>query len=161
MISIIVAFDKNRVIGARGMGLLWRLPADLKHFKELTMGHTVIIGRKTYESIGKSLPGRMNIIITRRENYSALGCMVAGSLKEAVDKAGNREVFVIGGGEIYKEALPIAQRLYVTLIEYEFTGDVYFPEIDTAKWKMIYEKPGFVDEKNAYPHRFLVFERIV
>lgn len=161
MISIIVAVDKNRVIGARGMGLLWHLPADLKHFKELTMGHVVVMGRKTFESIGKSLPGRMNIIITRRDDYDAPGCISAGSLKEAFARAGEREVFVIGGGEIYEEALPMAQRLYVTRIDHEFTGDVYFPAIDIAEWRMVHKKIGVIDEKNPYPHSFIVFERII
>lgn len=159
MISIIVVVAKNSVIGKKGSGLLWHLPADLRHFKELTMSHSIVMGRKTHESIGRALPGRKNIVITRQEDYSAPGCVVAGSLKEALAKAEGDEVFIIGGGEIYEQALSLADKLYVTRIDENFDGDVFFPEIDEKVWELIERKEGTVDEKNKYPHAFLTYRR--
>ncbi|OGZ00162.1 MAG: dihydrofolate reductase [Candidatus Liptonbacteria bacterium RIFCSPLOWO2_01_FULL_52_25] len=159
MISIIVAMGKNRVIG-NGGNIPWRLPADLKHFKEATMGHAVVMGRKTYESIGKPLPGRTNIVITWQKDYAAPGCVTAASLNEAFKKAGVGEVFVIGGAEIYREAMPRVDKLYVTLIDRDFEGDAYFPEIDPNEWRVSSRKEGATDEKNPYPYSFLTFERI-
>lgn len=157
MISIIVAVARNGVIGKKGSGLLWRLPADLKHFKEITMGHAIITGRKTHESIGKALPERKNIVVTRQKNYNAPGCTIVKSLKEALAQAEGDEVFIIGGGEIYAQALPLADKLYITRIDENFDGDIYFPEIDGKVWELVERKEGIVDEKNKYPHKFLIF----
>ena len=128
-IAIIAAMTENRVIGRNG-AIPWDLPEDRRHFRELTMGHPVIIGRKTFESIGRPLPGRMNIVLSRREEYRAEGCLVARDLKAALmAAAGNDEVFICGGGELYREALPRADRLYLTLVHMTVAGDTFFPEI--------------------------------
>lgn len=158
MISIIVAMGKNRTIGKNG-AIPWKLPADVRHFKETTMGHAVVMGRKTHESIGKALPGRKNIVITRQQDYSVPECIVVHSLDEALQTA-KEDVFVIGGEEIYREAMLRADKLYVTLIDQNFDGDARFPEIDTSIWHIVDRKEGVVDEKNLYPHRFLMFERV-
>jgi dihydrofolate reductase len=163
MISIIVAVGENNVIGKRGAGLLWRLPADLKHFKDLTMGHPIIMGRKTFEAIGRPLPGRTNIVITRQPDFKPEGATVVGSLDSALVASGYilKPVFVIGGGEIYAQALPLADRLYVTEVHHDFPdGDVYFPTIDKNIWREVSRTPGAVDEKNIYPHDFIIYERI-
>ena len=127
MIKIIAAMSKNRVIGDSN-SLIWSLPNDLKRFKQLTTGQTVIMGRKTYESIGRPLPNRRNIIITRDENYEAIGCEIVNSLEEALLLSGE-DCFIIGGGEIYKQSLPIADKVYLTLIQEDFQGDTSFPEL--------------------------------
>lgn len=159
-ISIITAMAKNRVIG-KDNTLPWQLPADLKRFKEITTGHPVIMGRKTYESIGKALSGRKNIIITKQKNYSAENCFIVNSIDEAISLVKDeKEIFFIGGAEIYRQILPRANRLYLTLIKKEFAGDVYFPEIRWNEWKEISRQKGYVDNNNPYEHEFLVFERI-
>ncbi|MBI4095098.1 MAG: dihydrofolate reductase [Candidatus Liptonbacteria bacterium] len=159
MISIIVAVGKNRVIGKRG-GLPWYLPADLKHFKEITMGHPIVMGRRTHESIGKALPGRTNVVITREKNYEAPGCVIVHSIDEALDRVkGEEEIFFIGGAEIFSQALPLAKRLYITQIDHEFEGDIFFPEINMSEWREMNREEGKTDEKNSYLYRFLVFER--
>ena len=127
MINIIVAMSKNRVIGNNNT-LIWHLPEDLRRFKELTTGNTIVMGRKTYESIGKPLPNRRSIIITRDTNYLVDGCEVVNSLEEAL-LLSNSDCFIIGGGEIYRQAIDIADRLYITTIDKEFEGDTTFPEI--------------------------------
>ena len=133
--SLIVAVAANGVIGVRN-ALPWHLPADLRHFKATTMGCPVIMGRRTFESIGRPLPGRTNIVVTRRAAYAAQGCVVVGSLAAAgAAAAGAQEVFVIGGGELYAEALHAADRLYVTEIHAEFDGDARFPAVDRDEWR--------------------------
>lgn len=127
MISIICAMGKNRAIG-KDQALPWHLPADLRHFKEITMGSTIIMGRKTYETINRPLPGRKNIIITRKESYQAEGCTVCSSLDQAIKSADSDEIFIIGGGEIYREALPRAEKLYLTIIDLEPEADTFFPD---------------------------------
>jgi len=127
MIRIIAAMSKNRVIGDSN-ALIWHLPEDLKRFRQLTTGNVIVMGRKTYESIGKPLPNRRNIIITRDLDYSAEGCEVVSSLEEAL-LLSNSDCFIIGGGEIYRQAIDIADRIYLTLIDKEFEGDTSFPEI--------------------------------
>ena len=134
LISLIAAMDKNRLIG-KDNGLPWRLPADLRHFKTITMGKPVIMGRKTHESIGFVLPGRHNIVVTHNQSYSADGCSVVHSFEQALQAAANvDEVVVIGGATLYKSALAKADRLYLTFIEGEFNGDAYFPEFDISMW---------------------------
>ncbi len=216
MISIIVAMARNRVIG-RDNSLIWHLPADLKYFKKTTMGRPVIMGRKTFESVGKPLPGRTNIIVTRRRGYSAEGCLVAGSLEEAVEMAkgsdgsgngpgtgnaghktsgsvpgpggsasgtgtdpatggtGNspggsasgtgtdpyprNEIFIAGGGEIYRSALHLAGRMYITVVDADFGGDTLFPPIPEREWELIDEKHHPADDRNKYPMIFRVYDR--
>ena len=139
MVSIIVAKSKNNVIGSNG-SIPWSVPKDLKYFKELTEGNTVIMGRKTYESLPenkKPLPNRINIVITRDSNFKANGCIVVGSLEEALLKADNKnDTFIIGGGEIYKQALNFVDKIYITEINEEFVGDTYFPKL-SDKWDLI------------------------
>ena len=129
-ISIIAAISKNRVIG-RDKDLIWRIPEDLKHFKQLTSGHAIIMGRKTFESIGRALPNRVNIVITRDKNFSAAGCLIGHSLESGLDKAKaieKTEIFIIGGGQIFQEAIKIADKLYLTVVDAETQGDAWFPE---------------------------------
>jgi len=136
-ITLIAAVARNRVIGASN-ALPWRLPEDLKRFKALTLGHPIIMGRKTWESLGKPLPGRTNIVVSRAAGFSAAGATRAGSLDEALAAAAataSDEVFIIGGAEIYRQALPLAQRLQLTEIDQDFAGDVHFPAIDPALWR--------------------------
>ncbi|MCH1626378.1 dihydrofolate reductase [Ferdinandcohnia quinoae] len=161
MISLLFAMDINRVIG-KNNDLPWHLPADLAYFKKITMGHPIIMGRKTYESIGKPLPGRENIIITRDKEYQIDGCTVFHSIDEIVkmDNTVNQELFVIGGSEIFKGILPYSNRLYITEINEEFEGDTFFPEIQMNEWKLISKEKGKKDEKNPYDYFFLIYERI-
>lgn len=157
-ISIIVAMAPNRAIGQKGK-LLWSIPAELKRFKEMTMGHPIIMGRKTHESIGLPLPGRTNIVITRDENYQSEGVVVVHSLEEALGAAqvkDTEEIFIIGGGEIYKEALPLADKLYLTIVEGDFPeADTFFPDYSEFK-KIVSEKS---EESDGYKYKFLELER--
>ncbi|MDD4988970.1 MAG: dihydrofolate reductase [Candidatus Pacebacteria bacterium] len=154
-ISLIAGIsEKTRGLG-KGNELLWRIPDDLKRFKALTMGHPIIMGRKTYESIGRPLPGRANIIVTRNKDFKAEGCIVANTIKDAIHKAkqekGYEEVFVIGGGEIYTQALPFATRLYLTLIQSEKEADSFFPAYeDEFKKETFREEKMFGDLKYSW-----------
>ncbi len=161
MISLLVAMDRNQLIG-KNNDLPWRLPADLAYFKRVTMGHTIIMGRKTYDSIGRPLPGRENIIVTRDTSYKAEGCKVIHSIEEIVkmNQQTDQELFVIGGAEIFKEILPHSDRLYITEINKEFEGDTYFPAFEKDKWKVTSREQGIKDEKNPYDYTFLVYEKI-
>ncbi len=156
MIRIIVAMSKNRVIGNNNQ-LIWKLSSDLKRFKELTTGNSVVMGRKTFESIGKPLPNRRNIIITRNNNYVAEGCDIVSSLEEALLLT-NNNCFIIGGGEIYKQSLDLADKIYLTLVHKEFEGDTQFPELD-KKWAKISRKDFEADEKNEYKYSFIEYEK--
>ncbi|WP_075982026.1 dihydrofolate reductase [Bacillus massilinigeriensis] len=160
MISLLWAMDENRVIG-KNNELPWHLPEDLKYFKRVTMGHPIIMGRKTYESIGRPLPGRENIIMTRNQDYKMDGCQIMSSVDELLrfNKAQNDEVFVIGGAEIFKEVLPFADRLYLTQIHEAFPGDTFFPEIKMDEWKLISSEKGIKNEKNPFDYEFLVYEK--
>ncbi|NGQ94663.1 dihydrofolate reductase [Brevibacillus sp. SYP-B805] len=160
MISLIVAMDQNRLIG-RNNGLPWRLPADLQYFKRVTSGKTVIMGRKTYESIGRPLPNRRNIILTTRKDFRPAGCTTYDSVDELMARLPQEEeAFVIGGAEIYRLFLPFADRMYITLIDHAFTGDAYFPSYDESEWRLISSEPGTQNEENPYPYRFTVWERV-
>lgn len=160
IISLIAAMDKNRVIGTDGGKLPWHLPADLKQFKSLTLGKPVIMGRKTFESIGHPLPERKNIIITRNKNYKAPGCVIVHSSDEALAQTEDAsEVMIIGGAEIFAEFLPLANRMYLTLIDGEFSGTVYFPQWDSEEWREVSREAHEPDEKNVYGYTFLVLER--
>ncbi|QEC53116.1 dihydrofolate reductase [Anseongella ginsenosidimutans] len=158
-LSILAAKAENNVIG-KDNRLIWHLPADLKHFRELTTGSTVIMGRKTFESIGKALPSRENIIITRQEDYDAPGCEVVHSLEEAVQISSQEEnVFIIGGGEIYRQAMGIAGTLYITEIHQQFPGDAFFPEIDEQVWEETFREDHPSNEKNPFDFSFVTYQR--
>lgn len=160
MLSLIVAVDENNLIGNKNQ-LPWHLPADLKYFKALTTGHPIIMGRKTFESIGKPLPNRRNIIITRNKSFAAEGCDVFFDLTDAIKSCNNnQECFVIGGSELFKMALPIANRLYLTKIHHLFEGDTHFPAIKNADWKLTSEEKHNPDEKNKYSYSFLVYDAV-
>jgi len=159
IISLIAAMDKNRVIGNKGK-LPWNLPADMKFFRDKTRGKPVIMGRKTYESIGKPLPDRKNIIITHDNEYKA-DCTIVHSADEAVIAADNvEEVMVIGGSQIYKEFFPKANRIYLTKIDAEFEGDTYFPEFKIEEWKEVSYEDHERDAENPFDYAFVVLERI-
>jgi dihydrofolate reductase len=157
VIKIIVATSRNRVIGNDNT-LIWHLPADLKNFKRLTTGSAIIMGRKTYESIGKPLPYRRNIIITRDKNYKVDNCEIVNSLEEALLIC-FENCFIIGGGEIYKQVLPIADEIYLTLIDEDFEGDTYFPEIKEEEWFEVSKEYFEPDEKNKHKYSFIKYER--
>lgn len=158
-ISLIVAMAENRVMGA-GNRLPWRLPADLRHFKDLTMGKPVIMGRRTYDSIGRPLPGRHNIVVTRQRGLVLPGCTVVHSLAEALCAAEPApEVMVAGGAEIFAEALPMAGRLYLTEVAAKVEGDVFFPAFDRGRWRETARGESAADEKNQYACTFLTLDR--
>lgn len=154
-VSLIAAIGRNGVIG-NGGEIPWRLPSDLQRFKRITMGHAVIMGRRTHAAIGKPLPGRRNIVMTRDVAYQAAGCDVVGSFEQGLELAGDGEVFVIGGGEVYRQAFPVADRLYLTLVDLAPAGDVFFPELDLSMWQELERIKGTVDAKNPHPHEFVV-----
>ncbi|WP_445491170.1 dihydrofolate reductase [Niallia sp. 03133] len=161
MISLIVAMDKNNVIGHNNE-LPWHLPADLKYFKKVTTGHPIVMGRKTRDSIGRNLPNRENVIMTTNLQYTCEDCKILHSMEElkAWSETKNREeIFIIGGAEIFKETLNIADRLYITKIDAAYQGDTYFPDLDWSKWKIISEEQGIKDEKNNVDYTFFVYER--
>ena len=158
-ITIIAAMSENRIIGRAG-SLPWRLPADLKRFKSLTVGHTVIMGRKTFESIGRPLPDRRCIVITRNAEYRAEGAAVVLSLEDALQQVGDdEEAFIIGGGELYRHALPFAHRLELTIVHAVIEGDTSFPELDLKDWQLIGEEHHEADDHHAYPYTFRRYER--
>ncbi len=159
IISIIAGMDKNRLIG-QGNRLPWRLPADMKHFRRHTLGKPVLMGRKTFESIGKPLPKRTNIILTHDLHYRADSCIITHSIEEALDRAsGCEEIMVIGGASIYKLFLPRTDRLYLTYIHNCFEGDVYFPAFNRAEWLEVKRVNCQPDDKNRYPYSFLFLHR--
>ncbi len=159
MISIIVAVAENNVIG-KDNDLIWHLPRDLKHFKETTTGHYVIQGRKTFESCGKPLPNRTNVIITRDNNYRAEGCIVVHSLEDAIKEAkDDSEAFIIGGGKIYEQAMSLVDRIYLTKVHQSFEGDTFFPELNMEGWTEVDRKDFEPDEKNKYPFTILTLDR--
>lgn len=159
MISFLFAMGKNRVIGKDNQ-LPWHLPADLAYFKKKTMGHTIVMGRKTYESIGKPLPGRKNVVMTRDIRYEADGCLVVHSIDETRQLFHtDEEVFVIGGAKLFEALYSYADRLYVTYINEHFEGDAFFREIDDLEWKRISVEQGIKNEKNPYDYSFIVYER--
>lgn len=150
--------SSNRVIGNNN-SLIWNMPSDMKRFIRLTKGHHVIMGRKTYESMGKPLKGRINIVVTRQSSYSAPGCIVVQSLEEAIQKAeGDQKPFVIGGSEIYKQAIKYGHTIELTLIHHEFEGDAYFPEFeDAGNWELVQKESHKADEDNPYDYDFLTY----
>ena len=158
-LSIVVAMDSNRLIG-KDNGLPWHLPADLAFFKKLTTGNTILMGRKTFDSIGRPLPNRRNIVITRNADIEITGCEVVNSIEEALSLAqGETEVMVIGGAKLYQQILPIADRLYITQIESEFDGDTYFPSYNEAEWFQISLDSREPDEDNHHKCHFITLDR--
>ena len=153
--DIVVAMTDNFVIGKNG-GLPWHLPADLAHFKTLTTGHTVAMGRRTWESIGRPLPNRENVVITRQDSYVANGAAVVHSLQEVVDNVSSNCIFVIGGGEIYAQAIDLVDTLHITRIHTSLDGDTFFPKFDTSNWTCIESTNQAEDENNCHE---LTFER--
>ncbi|MGA8260582.1 MAG: type 3 dihydrofolate reductase [Arenicellales bacterium] len=167
-ISLVVAMDENRLIGA-GNALPWHLPADLKHFKKTTMGHPIVMGRCTWESIGRALPGRTNIVVSRRPGYRAEGAVVVNSIEaareaaraSAAKPAGDLgELMVIGGAVIFEQCLAEATRIYLTEIHAAFEGDTYFPELSQDEWACVSREDFRADDKNQYDYSFMVLERI-
>lgn len=161
MIKILVAFDENRVIG-KNNELIWHLPADLQRFKALTTGHVIIMGRKTYESIGRPLPNRTTIAITRQTEFKPEGIIVSNSLEEAILKAksiSREDIYIVGGAEIYQMSLDVADQLLVTQLHDIFDGDTYFPEIPLDTWEIISREKGVTDEKNQFQYSFLTYQK--
>lgn len=160
-ITLVAAVADNGIIGAEG-GMPWHLPADLKHFKQVTMGKPVLMGRLTWEAIGKPLPGRLNLVLTRNPDWRAAGAHKVPSLLEALrvaQQAGARELMVIGGANVYQQALPRARRIYMTRVHAEPWGDTLFPELDPAEWHEIARREQMADEHNAWDLTFVVLER--
>ncbi len=164
-LSILVAMAKNRVIGQHNK-LPWHLPADLKHFKLLTMGHSIIMGRKTYESIGRPLPGRINIIITHQQNFVIPGAIVVNSIENAFkvsqEMSGNtKECFVIGGEQLFRQTLSVCRRIYITEIQRDFEGDTVFPDFDYNDWQETQRIKHFSEDDNTLEYHFVVLNRKV
>jgi dihydrofolate reductase len=162
-ISIIVAVANNNVIGLNNQ-MLWHLPADLKRFKNLTMGHHIIMGRKTYESIGKPLIGRKSIIITHNQNYKAENCLIVNNINEALNigyENNENEIFIIGGAQIFNQTLNLADKIYLTKIYENFDGDTFFPNIDLKKWELISQEHFLKDEKNKFDYSFVCYNKII
>ena len=161
-ITIIAAIATNNALG-KDNDLIWHLPADLKRFKKVTSGHHILMGRKTYESIGKPLPNRTTVIITRNKEYKALGCIVVDSIEKAIAVAKeDPQVFIIGGAQIYKQAMTskLVDQLDITQVHHAFEADVYFPEIDTADWSQVDKEDFKADAKNKYDFSFLRYKKI-
>lgn len=157
MLNILVAAAQNNAIG-KDNRLLWHLPADLKHFKQLSLGHTVIMGRKTYDSIGKPLPNRRNIVVTRQSNLHIPGCEVVHSLQHALDACRNNgEIFIIGGGDIYRQAMDICDTIFITRVHHPFEADAYFPAIDLDIWVEKEREDHPADEKHDFAYSFMVY----
>jgi dihydrofolate reductase len=161
MITIIAAISTNNALG-KDNDLIWYLPADLKRFKKTTTGHHILMGRNTFESIGKPLPNRTTIIITRNESYFKDGCLIASSLEEAIELAKEDEqIFIIGGAQVYKYAIEnnIVDTLDITLVHHKFEADVFFPEIDLKIWEEVSREDFKADEKNKFDYSFLKFQK--
>ena len=159
-VSLIAAMGSNRAIGIDN-GLPWRLPADLRRFKALTMGHTLVMGRKTFESIGRPLPGRTTIVVSRRPDYAPEGVLVAHSVEEALTKAaGNEEVFIAGGEEIFRQTLEDADRMHLTWIEQDFPADAFFPEFDLSAWRLVEREDHEATAEAPFAYSFRVYDRV-
>ncbi|MGJ8759122.1 MAG: dihydrofolate reductase [Polaribacter sp.] len=161
MITIIAAIAKNNALG-KDNDLIWHLPADLKRFKKVTTGHHILMGRNTFESIGKPLPNRTTIIITRNKNYFKEGCLIANSIEEAIEMVENKDdIFIIGGAQIYKECIEkdLVDRLDITQVHHEFEADVFFPEIDLKIWKETAREDFLADEKNKFDFSFVRYSK--
>jgi dihydrofolate reductase len=157
-IALVVAMDDDRLIGVGG-GLPWKLSNDLKHFKRLTLGKIVLMGRKTWQSLGRPLPDRENWVLTRDASFQPAGARVFAKLDDALREAGDREVMVIGGAELYRQALPIANRIFLTRVHAKLTGDTWFPELDAARWRETSCEDHPADERHAHAYSFITLER--
>ena len=158
-LSIIVAMDKNRLIGAND-ALPWRIPSDLKNFRRITMGKPILMGRRTHESIGRVLPGRENIVLTKNKNYVAEGCTVKNTLDEVYSYCDNEdELFVMGGAILYSQTLIVARRLYITEIDASVSGDTFFPEYSRVEWEEIARENYKADEENEFDYSFTILKR--
>jgi dihydrofolate reductase len=157
-LSLVVAMDENRLIGVDGH-LPWRLPNDLKHFKARTLGKTVLMGRKTWDSLGKPLPGRDNWVLTRDLALRPAGARVFGTLDDALSAHPDGELMVIGGAELYRQALPLAQRIYLTRVHTRLAGDTWFPDFDPAQWRELEREDHDADDRHAYAYSFVTLER--
>jgi dihydrofolate reductase len=163
IISLIAAIDDHSGIGKNNQ-LPWHLSSDLRRFKQLTMGHTIVMGRKTYETIGRALPGRITIILTHQENYKRTGCQVMNSLEEAIQSAeesNERELFVIGGGEVFLQAIDRADRIYLTDVKTDAHADVFFPRFNQAKWEVIEKEANSKSDMDEYDSTYTVYQREV
>jgi dihydrofolate reductase len=163
IVSAILAMSKNRVIGANNE-IPWYLPADFAYFKRTTMGHHILMGRLTFLSLGRPLPKRTNIVVTRNPFFTASGCLVVHSVEEGLalaQDAGETEVFIIGGGQIYRESMPYWDRLYLTEVDAEIEGDTFFPELDDSEWRLVRSEAHPADDKNEYPYTFKLLERVL
>ncbi len=161
MISLIVATSTNNAIGKNNQ-LLWHLPNDLKYFKNITWGMVVIMGRKTFEAVNRPLPGRVNIVITNQENWHTENVWKASSLEDALKQAENtncKEIFIIGGGEIYNQGLPLAEKIYMTRVHTEIEGDTFFPVIEESKWHLHEQVDFDADEKHVFKYSFQVWKK--
>jgi len=159
LLNLIVAVAHNNVIGMAGK-MPWHLPAELAYFKRITMGHPIVMGRKTFDSIGRPLPGRRNIVVTANQAWRHEGVEVAGSIETALSMIEDSSAFVIGGATLYAAALPVANRVYLTAIDATVEGDTFFPELAPEKWREVSRERREQDEKNAYDVDFVVFERM-
>jgi len=158
-LSIVVALDDNRLIG-KDNRLPWYLPADLAFFKKITTGNSILMGRKTYDSIGRPLPNRRNIVITRNSEISIKGCEIVNSIEKALSiTKDEEEVMVIGGANLFEQLLPVVSRLYITHIEGEFEGGTYFPDYDESEWLVVSRESHQPDEKNKYAYQFSIMDR--
>ncbi|MDE0534810.1 dihydrofolate reductase [Tenacibaculum sp. L6] len=160
MITLIAAIAKNNALG-KDNDLIWHLPADLKRFKQITSGHHILMGRNTFESIGKPLPNRTSIIITRNNDYFKDGCLIANSIEQAIELAEGNDAFILGGAQIYKQALEqdLVDRLDITIVHHEFEADAFFSEIDKTVWKEVAREDFKADEKNKYDYSFVSYEK--
>ena len=157
-ITLVAAMANNSAIGLDGQ-MPWHLPRELKHFKETTMGKPIVMGRKTWESIGRALPGRQNLVVTRNPQFGAPGCDVAGSLEAAVEMAAGKEVMIIGGGQLYAEEMPHADRIVLTRVDCEPGADTWFPEWNKTEWEEVACRDEAPDEKNPYAYSVMELER--
>jgi len=154
MISIVVATDKQGGIG-KDNALLWHLPNDLKRFKAITSGHPIIMGRKTFDSIGRPLPNRTNIIITQNKDLQIDGCVIVHTLEDAIKACEGKDAYIIGGGSIYEQAMSIADKIYLTLVDVSLEADTHFPEIDENEWNVISSEQHSKDEKHQFDYQFI------
>ncbi len=158
-LAIIVAMAQNRTIGANNT-LPWRCPEDLRHFKALTMGHHMVMGRKTFDSIGKPLPGRTTVVVTRNRDLNIAGCIMGHSLKDAIAAcSGDEKIFIVGGAELYVQALPLVDTLYITEIQQEVTGDAHFPEFNRTEWQEVAREQRSQETPQPLAYHFVTYQR--
>ena len=161
IISAIVAMNPDGLIGDQNK-IPWHLPADLKYFKKITLGHHILMGRKCFDSIGKSLPGRKNIVVTKNPTFIVTDCIITNSIEEGIliaQQNKEEEMFIIGGGEIYRQSMHLVNKLYLTMVQFSGSGDVFFPQIDYNEWSLISDEKHTSDDKNNYDYSFLIYKR--